>query len=220
MGHGKQGDEIDLIDKVVAFMNKAGWQVIFPERMDSLCCGMIWESKGMPDVADSKTAELEAALLLASEGGKYPVMCDQSPCLHRMKQHMKQLKPLELMEFIHDYVADDLIFSPTDEPVALHLTCSTRLMGIENKVLDLARRCSSRVVVPDEVGCCGFAGDKGFTHPELNAYALRKLRPVIEREGIKRGFSNSRTCEVGLTTHSGVPYQSLVYLIDECTTKK
>ena len=93
-------------------------------------------------------------------------------------------------------------------------------MGIDGKVLDLARRCSTRVVVPDGVGCCAFAGDKGFTHPELNAYALRKLRPVIEREGVKRGFSNSRTCEIGLTTHSGVPYQSLVYLIDECTSPK
>ena len=135
-----------------------------------------------------------------------------------MKEHFTTVKPLELMEFIHDHVADDLVFKPTDEPVALHLTCSSRLMGIDGKLLDLARRCSTHVVVPDGVGCCAFAGDKGFTHPELNAYALRKLRPVIEREGIKRGFSNSRTCEIGLTTHSGVPYQSLIYLIDECTS--
>ena len=62
-----------------------------------------------------------------------------------------------------------------------------------------------------------FAGDKGFTHPELNAYALRHLRQAIEEAGVKRGFSNSRTCEIGLTTHSGIPYQSLIYLIDEVT---
>ena len=90
-------------------------------------------------------------------------------------------------------------------------------MGIDNKLLDLAHRCSTRVVVPDGVGCCGFAGDKGFTHPELNAYALRHLRQAIEEAGVKRGFSNSRTCEIGLTTHSGIPYQSLIYLIDEVT---
>ena len=147
-------------------------------------------------------------------------MCDQSPCLHQMREHMKQMKPLELMEFIHDYVAQDLEFTPTDEPIALHLTCSTRLMKIDDKILDLAKRCTNNVLVPEGVGCCGFAGDKGFTHPELNAYALRKLRPQIEAAGIKRGFSNSRTCEIGLTTHSGVPYQSLIYLIDECTTIK
>lgn len=220
MGRATKGTSTDLVDKVVAFLAKAGWQVIFPEDMNSMCCGMIWESKGMPDIADRKTAQLEAALLKASEGGKLPVVCDQSPCLHRMREHMKQVKPLELMEFIHDYVADDLDFKPTDETVAIHLTCSTRLMGIDTKLLSLARRCSTNVVLPEGVGCCGFAGDKGFTHPELNAYALRHLRAQVEKSGATRGFSNSRTCEIGLTTHSGIPYQSLVYLIDEVTTKK
>ncbi len=220
MGRSSHGVERDLVDTVVAFLHKAGWQVIFPKDMKKMCCGMIWESKGMPDVARRKADELEQALLQASEGGRWPVVCDQSPCLHHMRQHFNQLKPLELMEFIHDQVAADLEFTATDEPVALHLTCSTRMMGIDGKLLDLARRCSTHVVVPEGVGCCAFAGDKGFTHPELNAYALRKLRPVVEREGIKRGFSNSRTCEIGLSTHSGVPYQSLVYLIDECTQPK
>ena len=216
MGRSK-GVEQDLADTVVVFLRRAGWEVIFPKGMKQLCCGMIWESKGMPDVADRKLNDLEAALLEASEGGQWPVVCDQSPCLHRMRQHMKQVKPMELMEFIHDHVADSLTFHSTDEPVALHLTCSTRLMGIDAKVLDLARRCSTHVVVPDGVGCCAFAGDKGFTHPELNAYALRNLRKAIEKAGARRGFSNSRTCEIGLTTHSGIPYQSLIYLIDERT---
>ena len=215
MGRSK-GVEKDLVDTVVAFLARAGWEVVFPEGMERLCCGMIWESKGMPDVADAMTARLEEALLRASHDGEWPVVCDQSPCLHRMKQHFKQLKPYELLEFIHDRVAPELDFAPTDEPVAIHLTCSTRLMGLSDKVLDLARRCSTRVVVPEGVGCCGFAGDKGFTHPELNAWALRKLRGAVEEHGVKRGFSNSRTCEIGLTTHSGVPYQSLVYLLDEC----
>lgn len=215
-----KGVKRNLTTTVVKLLNKAGWQVIFPDGMKELCCGMIWESKGMPDLADKKTAELEFALLKASEDGRYPVICDQSPCLHRMKEHMTRLKPMELLEFIHDYVAQDLEFKVTAEPVALHLTCSSRLMGLENKILRLAQMCSSQVLVPEGVGCCGFAGDKGFTHPELNTYALRKLRPQIEKAGVKRGFSNSRTCEIGLTTNSGVPYQSLVYLIEECTTAK
>jgi len=220
MGHGTAEGGVDLVDKVTAFLAKAGWKVIFPENMQQLCCGMIWDSKGMPDIAQRKTQQLEQALLQASEGGKLPVVCDQSPCLHRMREQFKQLKPLELMEFIHDQMAPALDFHQTDEPVAVHLTCSSRLMGLNDKILDLAHRCSSHVLVPQGVGCCAFAGDKGFTHPELNAYALRKLRPQIEQAGVKRGFSNSRTCEIGLTTHSGVPYQSLVFLIDECTTVK
>ena len=220
MGHSHQGAKKDLVPTVVAFLRKAGWQVIMPENMKQLCCGMIWESKGMPDLAKQKALELENAMWSASNRGEFPVVCDQSPCLHHMRKHFTRLKPLELMEFVHDYVAEDLDFHITDEPVALHLTCSTRLMGIESKLLELAKRCSSQVLVPDGVGCCGFAGDKGFMRPELNAYALRKLRSQIQAAGIKRGFSNSRTCEIGLTTHGGVPYQSLIYLIDECTTTK
>ena len=220
LGRSKHGTNVDLVDKVVSFLGKAGWEVIFPHDMSNLCCGMIWNSKGMPDVANEKTKELEEAMLKASNNGEFLVVCDQSPCLHHMREHMERVKPLELMEFIHDHVAKDLEFTPTHEPIALHLTCSTRLMKIDDKMLSLAKRCSTSVLVPEGVGCCGFAGDKGFTHPELNEWALRKLRPQIEEAGISRGFSNSRTCEIGLTTHSGIPYQSLIYLIDECTSLK
>ena len=209
--------KVDLVDKMVELLQKAGWEVVFPKGMRNLCCGTIWESKGMPDIADRKTAELEEALLKASNGGQYPVMCDQSPCLHRMKEKMTRVKVYEAAEFIHDFVADSLEFTPIDEPVALHITCSTRKMGIADKIVALAKRCSTRVVVPEEVGCCGFAGDKGFTHPEVNKWALRKLRPQLEVAGVRRGFSNSRTCEIGLYTNTGVPYQSIVYLVDECT---
>ncbi|MBP5560557.1 MAG: FAD-binding oxidoreductase [Muribaculaceae bacterium] len=214
MGRSK-GVEKDLVDTVVEFLTRAGWEVIFPEGMKKLCCGMIWESKGMPDVADAKTAELEEALLRASNNGEWPVVCDQSPCLHRMRQHLTCVEPFELMEFIHDRVAPELKFTQDEEPIALHLTCSTRLMGIGDKLIALAKRCSSNVILPEGVGCCGFAGDKGFTHPELNEWALRKLRKAIAENNIHRGFSNSRTCEIGLTTHSGIPYQSLIYLLNE-----
>ena len=59
--------KVDLVDKVVDFMQKAGWEVVFPEGMNNLCCGTIWESKGMADIADRKTAELEDALLKACD---------------------------------------------------------------------------------------------------------------------------------------------------------
>lgn len=219
MGVSKEkGKDVEPLAKVfVRLCQKAGFEVIFPEGMKNLCCGMIWESKGMPDIADRKTRELEAALLKASEGGRYPVVCDQSPCLHRMREHIKSLHLYEPAEFIHDILSPYLTFSPIDRPVAVHITCSSRRMGIADKIIGLASRCSNSVTVPAEVGCCGFAGDKGFTHPELNAWGLRKLRPAIEKSGAKEGYSNSRTCEIGLTTNSGIPYKSIVYLVDECT---
>ena len=163
--------------------------------------------------------ELEDALWEASGHGKYPVVCDQSPCLHRMKQKMTRVQLYESAEFIWKFLKDRLVFEKTDTPVALHLTCSTKIMKIDKIVHDLACMCSSKVLVPEGVGCCGFAGDKGMIHPELNKYALRKLRTQIQERGIEVGYSNSRTCEIGLQTNSGIHYRSIVYLVNSCTRK-
>ena len=151
---------------------------------------------------------------------RWPVLCDQSPCLHRMREKIGRMKLYEPAEFIWTFLRDRLEFRPQPGPVAVHVTCSMRRMGLAGVIVSLARLCADEVVVPEEVGCCGFAGDRGFTHPEVNAWALRKLRPVIERSGVKAGYSNSRTCEIGLSARSGVPYVSIVYLVDACTTPK
>lgn len=220
MGLPKHHHAVDkpLVEEMVSLLGKAGYEVIFPENMSSLCCGTIWESKGMPEIADRKTAELEEALWQASEQGRYPVLCDQSPCLHRMKHKIKKMRLYEPAEFILGFLADRLDFHQTDTPVAIHLTCSMRLMHKTGKMLELARMCSTNVLVPEGVGCCGFAGDKGMTHPELNKYALRKLKDQVK--GIPVGYSNSRTCEIGLATNSGIPYVSIAYLVNRCTTAK
>lgn len=216
----KSPHELPLINKMASLLHKAGYEIIFPAQMDQLCCGTIWESKGMPEIADKKVKELEEALWKASEEGKYPVLCDQSPCLHRMRSCISRMKLYEPAEFIYTFLKDRLEFKQIDAPIALHITCSMRRMGLANQLIELAKLCSSKVLVPEEVGCCGFAGDKGFTNPEVNAYALRKLKPQIEANKIEMGYSNSRTCEIGLTTHSGIPYASIVYLVDQCTTAK
>ena len=246
MGQPKNGPmKHDLVDEVIQLMAKAGYEVIFPEGMDRMCCGQIWESKGMLDIADRKSAELEAALWKASEHGKYPVLCAQSPCLHRMRKVMgkqeqsdacidsaeresarpegkvmKKMQLYEPAEFIMKYLVDRLDFHPTDKRIALHLTCSTRQMGVDKDMIALAKLCSTNVFLPEGVGCCGFAGDRGFTFPELNKYGLRKLRPQIEANNIEVGYSNSRTCEIGLETNTGIPYMSIVYLVNTCTTSK
>lgn len=221
MGQSKVGSKKkDLVDEVIQLMSKAGYEVIFPEGMEKMCCGQIWESKGMLDIADRKSAELEAALWNASEEGKYPVLCAQSPCLHRMKKVMHKMHLYEPAEFIMKYLVKRLDFQPIDRHIALHLTCSTREMGVDKDMIALAKLCSTNVFIPEGVGCCGFAGDRGFTFPELNKYGLRKLRPQIEANHIEVGYSNSRTCEIGLETNTGIPYMSIVYLVNECTTPK
>ena len=174
----------------------------------------------MPDIADKKLKELEQALWKASDQGRYPVVCDQSPCLHRMRKHMTRIHLYESAEFVYRFLVDKLVFTRKDIPVALHLTCSTRLMKIDGYVRELASMCSSSVLIPEGVGCCGFAGDKGMTHPELNKYALRKLADQVKEKGIETGYSNSRTCEMGLQTNSGIPYKSIIYLVNSHTKTK
>ncbi|MDR2585978.1 MAG: FAD-binding oxidoreductase [Prevotellaceae bacterium] len=207
-----------LVDLMEGLLQKAGYQVVYPKAMKKMCCGTIWESKGMPDIADRKTSELEHALWEASEGGRYPVLCDQSPCLYRMRQKITSMKLYEPVEFIEAFLTDRLKFHPIDTPIAIHTTCTMTKMQLTSTLLRLAQRCSTHVLVPQEVGCCGFAGDRGFSYPELNSYALRKLRPQLEAQQIKIGYSNSRTCEIGLSTNSSIPYVSIVYLVDACTT--
>ena len=221
MGQSKlSGKKHDLVDEVIQLLAKAGYETIFPKGMEKMCCGQIWESKGMLDIADRKSAELEQSLWEASEHGRYPVLCAQSPCLHRMRKVMHKMKLYEPAEFIIKYLVPRLDFHPIDRHIALHITCSTRQMGVADDLIALAKMCSNHVYLPEGVGCCGFAGDRGFTYPELNKYGLRKLRPQIEANHIEVGYSNSRTCEIGLETNTGIPYMNIVYLVQECTTRK
>ena len=216
LGSGKK----PLINDMTELLNKAGYEVIFPEKMETLCCGTIWESKGMPDEAQRKAAELELALLKASDNGRWPILCDQSPCLHRMRHTMQHMKLYEPAEFIDKFVMSELEITPLDTCVAVHVTCSTRQMGVADSIIRVAKACAKNVLVPEEIGCCAFAGDKGFMEPELNEWALRKLKPQVEKAGATMGVSNSRTCEIGLSTHSGIDYCNIAHLVNITSKRK
>jgi D-lactate dehydrogenase len=86
-------------------------------------------------------------------------------------------------------------------------------MGLGGKLRSVAEACAEAVIVPKHIECCGWAGDKGWTTPELNAHALRRLKAQLP-ERCTDGYSNSRTCEIGLAIHSDRPYRSIVYLVD------
>jgi D-lactate dehydrogenase len=105
-----------------------------------------------------------------------------------------------------------------DETITVFAVCSMKKMGLEGKLADLARICAAKVIVAD-TNCCGFAGDRGFTYPELNKHGLRNLKTQLP-EIIKHGYSTSRTCEVGLTLHTGVSHKSIVYLVDQVSSPK
>jgi len=213
MGPARNDPETDsLPDLVVRLLTKAGFQVIIPQTVDSLCCGQPFESKGQFDTADAKSSELFRAVAAADAGRGLAVVMDSSACTNRLKTVQEAGLPLfDLVEFLHDKVLPRLSVTPQPGSVMLHIPCSIRKQGLEGKLLDLAKALAEEVVVPDAVVCCGFGGDRGFLVPELNDYALRRLSVG---EGCGEGFSANRTCEVGLTSHAGVPYRSIAYLLD------
>lgn len=216
MAQGKDAlDPRPLTEVTLSLLNKAGFEAIIPNDVSSQCCGMPYDSKGMFDIATQKAQQLEQALWQASEQGRYPVLIDTSPCAKRSMDHFTQ--PMQIFEpagFISQYVLEHLSITPKQETVMLHITCSSRKMALEKTMLAVAQACVSDVIVPEHIQCCGFAGDKGFTTPELNQAAVQSLKQQVPAN-CQRGFSNSRTCEIGLSHHSGIPYQSILYLLDE-----
>lgn len=218
MGPAASDDEqVPLVDKTRMLLEKAGYQVVFPAQLESLCCGQPFASKGYAEQAESKRREMIDALLEASRGGLDPIYCDTSPCTLRLVQDGldSRLDLFDPVRFIRTHLLDRLEFTPQDKPIAVHVTCSTQHLGEAQGLIDLVRRCTCEVVVPEGIHCCGFAGDKGFTTPELNAHSLRSLKDAVQV--CEEGISTSRTCEIGLTQHGGIDYHGLVYLVDRVT---
>jgi len=210
-------EQMSLYDKTRGLLEKAGYQVVFPDNQDNLCCGQPFASKGYAEQAEHKRQELISALLHASRGGLDPIYCDTSPCTLRLVQDVGETR-LDLYDpvrFIRTHLLNRLDFTPQDAPIAVHVTCSTQHLGESQALIDLARKCSKTVVIPEGIHCCGFAGDKGFTTPELNSHSLRTLKDAVQH--CSEGVSTSRTCEIGLTQHGGIDYHGLVYLVDRVT---
>ncbi|HKM12717.1 MAG TPA: FAD-binding and (Fe-S)-binding domain-containing protein [Bacteroidales bacterium] len=211
MGTSKSySKEKEITRMTEALLTAAGYQIIYPENMDKLCCGMLFSSKGYVEAGKKSSDELKAALLKASGNGKYPVLCDMSPCLYTMRTNMEgELKLYEPAEFIDNYLLDRLELKPVDEKVAIFAVCSAKNLAVESHLENVARKCAREVVIVDS-NCCGFAGDRGFFFPELNEHGLRDLKR--QSEGCDHGYATSRTCEIGLSRHSGIEFKSIIYL--------
>jgi D-lactate dehydrogenase len=211
-------DDRAVTAAMMSILEKAGYDVLFPKDLSSLCCGLTLESKGFPELADQKCHELEEELLAVTDGGKIPLLCDTSPCIQRMRAHFDpRLHVFEPAEFIAEFLMDALAFERKAHRVAVHVTCSTQKMGLGDRLKKVAQACAEEVVVPPP-GCCAFAGDRGLSFPELNAHALSGLAEAVQ--GCEAGYSNSRGCEIGLSKHGGIPYSSIVYLVDRCTSPR
>jgi D-lactate dehydrogenase len=209
--------EPQLGDVVLELLRRAGYSPILPEGFDKLCCGQMLASKGMAIEADAMSAQLEAALMKASDNGRLPIIMDASTCTARMQTQLAgRLKLYDFHEFAHDALLPRLMIVRQPGPVALHINCSVRKTGSDAKLRALLKACAEDIIEPAAVTCCGFAGDRGFAAPELNQHALRHLKPALP-ENCACGVSTNRTCEIGLTAESGIDYRSIAYLLEHCS---
>lgn len=215
--NGYEKGDVELTKKTQELLQRAGFTIIYPEGINSLCCGMAFSSKGLKEEGTRKSKELENALLKASENGKYPILFDMSPCFYTFHEayENKDLKIYDPIEFMLDFVMPKLEIKHPCNIVTVFPVCSVKKIGMEQKLLQLAKLCAKEVAFVD-TNCCGFAGDRGFTYPELNAHGQRHLNEQIPA-GCKDGYSTSRTCEIGMSEYSDINFKSIFYLIDEVT---
>ncbi|GHE98673.1 FAD-binding and (Fe-S)-binding domain-containing protein [Thalassotalea profundi] len=206
-------DKRSLISAFSSVLTKANIELIIPKGVNSLCCGKPWLSKGNTLIAEQKAQQFIDMVTDASENGRWPIVIDASPCALALDE-LKGFKIQELSEYLLTSVVPHITITKTLEPIMLHKTCSSIQRDGATALTTLASLCCDNIIIPNDIYCCGFAGDKGFFLPELNKNALAPLAAQIPND-CHRGISNSRTCEIGLSEHSKLPYQSIVYLLDE-----
>ena len=111
---------------------------------------------------------------------------------------------------------------PVPSRAVLHPTCTLVKAGGLEDLLRVARAHAEEVLLPAFAECCGFAGDKGFLHPELTASATlaeaAEVRELVARDPRAGCYSTCRTCEIGMSRAVGRRYDSLVALVHEAVS--
>ena len=197
---------------------KAGIDIIYPNNIEKLCCGMSFEN--YDDVHERAVADLSKALHEASNNGEIPIVIDHSACFSHAFKHIPDLDIKDISEYLYEFVVPELDIKKTNERVLVHKQCKIKSAGKSEYIEKLARLCADQVFNIKSFACDGFAGQKGFFTPELNACATKDLRPEVEEYGATLGVSSSSTCEIGLGEHSGIPFVGIAFLLDRCAKSK
>jgi D-lactate dehydrogenase len=209
-------DDLTVVTQRV--LERAGYEVVYPKALEGLCCGLAFHSKGFFEINDWKTQQSIDAMYEASEEGKWPVLCDGSSCSQHFREakNLRGLQVYEPYEFTKKFLLEKLTVQPTQEKVSVHVTCSAHHMKLDGTIKEVMKTLAPNNVFPEHVYCCGWAGDRGFNYPELNKASLKYLKQGVT--GCTTGYSNNQTCEIGLSFHSGIPYRSVLHLLDDVST--
>jgi D-lactate dehydrogenase len=202
---------------------RAGITLLVPQGIDSLCCGTPWSSKGLVDGQATMNRKTLAGLRVATRDGALPIICDASSCTEGLRNTIeadtsdRPMTVVDAVEFVLAHVLPTLPEYKKLPSLALHPTCSSTRLGINEPLMALAHEVAEAVLVPENWGCCAFAGDRGMLHPELTASATAPEAADVAAMGATAHASCNRTCELGMTRATGQPYRHVLELLEEIT---
>jgi D-lactate dehydrogenase len=230
MGQPAEGYEKSLIETIASIAEKANFKLLIHEKANDLCCGNAFLSKGYFDAYAKSLSKLIDYLYDWSDGGRIPIVFDSSSCTYSIRnagkyipeeslEKYKKLNVLDIIEFLHDYALPNLSTKAIDKSIALHPNCSVRKMGLQSKFEEIARKFTKNIVVPDNLDCCGFAGDRGLLFPELSNSATKAEAQEIKNTEADLHYSSNIPCEVAMADATKENYLSIAYLVDQYSVK-
>jgi D-lactate dehydrogenase len=225
---GTPNNNSSLADTFITISNRAAIKLHIPANVTGHCCGMPFASKGYKQAYQATLHKTLLQMWTWSEHGKYPIVIDTTSCTHTLrtcsddlsaedKELWNQLTILDGVEFLHDHVLPKLEIHPVNEEVILHPNCSLRKLGLDGNMLAIARQCAKTAIVPLNLGCCAFAGDRGLLYPELTASATEKETAEVNTHDYDGYYSSNITCEIGMSEATGKDYLSIVYLVEKAS---
>ena len=199
---------------------RAGVELATPQDIPSLCCGTPWKSKGLAAGYAGMQDRVAASLRTATNDGALPVVCDASSCSEGLELLLAAagipgIRVLDAVAFVDQVVLAKLPAGTKVPTLAVHPTCSSTRLGVNPALLRVAAAAADAVLVPDDWGCCAFAGDRGMLHPELTASATRAEAAEVAELNVSAYASLNRTCELGMTRATGQPYRHVLQVLDE-----
>jgi D-lactate dehydrogenase len=124
---------------------------------------------------------------------------------------------LDSIEWAHDVLLPDLDIRNPVGSAAVHPTCSARHLGHVGRLKALGAAIAADVYSPPSAMCCGFAGDRGFLHPELPVAATADEAAELNGRDYDAHLCSNRTCEIGLRQGTGRDYESFVLALERVT---
>jgi D-lactate dehydrogenase len=218
-----------LAEAMVTVSARAELPLWIPGEVAGSCCGLPWGSKGFGDAHRHKANEMVERLWHWSEGGELPVVIDAASCTHAVTEPgegvlaesnaewLGKLTILDSVAWAHDRLLPRLSIPRRLDSATIHPTCATRQMGLAPRLRALADALADDVYVAPSATCCGFAGDRGFSHPELTESATADQAAELAGHRFDAYLSNNRTCEIGLSRTTGEPYESPLFLLERLT---